>query len=68
MKSTSTRESFTTIPESATSPIRLRIVAGLPVMGAFPLNDTDQALRLIAAALPVRLEWMTPWWGSLEPA
>ncbi|SDX93308.1 FecR family protein [Pseudomonas kuykendallii] len=43
-------------------------VAGLPVMGAFPLNDTDQALRLIAAALPVRLEWMTPWWGSLEPA
>lgn len=41
-------------------------VAQLPVMGAFPLDDSDQALRLLAAALPVKVQRLTPWWVSIE--
>jgi len=43
-------------------------VADLPVMGAFPLDDSDQALRLLAAALPVKVQRLTPWWVSIEAA
>ncbi len=43
-------------------------VAGLPVMGAFPLGDTDQALQLLGAALPIRVQRLTDWWLSVEPA
>ncbi|UVL65697.1 FecR domain-containing protein [Pseudomonas sp. B21-031] len=43
-------------------------VAQLSVMGAFPLNDTDRALDLLQAALPVRVQRLTPWWVSVEPA
>ncbi|MFJ4154108.1 FecR domain-containing protein [Pseudomonas sp. NPDC089752] len=43
-------------------------VAQLSVMGAFPLDDTDRALDLLQAALPVRVQRMTPWWVSVEPA
>ncbi|WP_369987703.1 FecR domain-containing protein [Pseudomonas xanthosomatis] len=42
-------------------------VAGLSVMGAFPLDDTDRALVLLQAALPVRVQRLTPWWVSVEP-
>ncbi|MFK3771397.1 FecR domain-containing protein [Pseudomonas sp. NPDC089406] len=42
-------------------------VAGLSVMGAFPLDDTDRALALLQAALPVRVQRLTPWWVSVEP-
>lgn len=42
-------------------------VAGLPVMGSFPLNDTDQALRLLEAALPIRVQKTLPWWVSVGP-
>lgn len=42
-------------------------VAGLPVMGSFPLTDTDQALRLLEAALPIRIERTLPWWVSVGP-
>jgi len=42
-------------------------VAGLPVMGSFPLKDTDQALRLLEAALPVRVEKPLAWWVSVGP-
>lgn len=42
-------------------------IAGLPVMGSFPLNDTDQALRLLEAALPIRLQRTLPWWVSVGP-
>ncbi|TLP63074.1 MULTISPECIES: FecR domain-containing protein [Pseudomonas] len=42
-------------------------VAGLSVMGAFPLDDTDRALALLQAALPVRVQRLTPWWVTLEP-
>lgn len=41
-------------------------VAQLPVMGAFPLDDSDQALRLLTAALPVKVQRLTPWWVSIE--
>jgi transmembrane sensor len=41
-------------------------VAQLPVMGAFPLDDSDQALRLLGAALPVKVQRLTPWWVSIE--
>lgn len=43
-------------------------LAALPVMGSFPLNDSDQALRLLQAALPIRIERLMPWWVSIEPA
>lgn len=43
-------------------------VAQLSVMGAFPLDDTDRALELLQAALPVRVQRLTPWWVSVEPA
>lgn len=44
------------------------VVASLPVIGAFPLNDTEQALRLLSAALPIRVQRLTDWWVSIEPA
>ncbi|MNF52708.1 fec operon regulator FecR [compost metagenome] len=40
-------------------------VAQLPVMGSFPLKDTDQALRLLEAALPIRVEKTLAWWVSV---
>lgn len=43
-------------------------VAGLPVMGSFPLKDTDQALRLLEAALPIRIEKTFNWWVSVGPS
>ncbi|MEX3777070.1 FecR domain-containing protein [Pseudomonas sp. MYb118] len=43
-------------------------IAGLPVMGSFPLKDTDQALRLLEAALPIRVEKTLSWWVSVSPA
>jgi transmembrane sensor len=42
-------------------------VAGLPVMGSFPLKDTDQALRLLEAALPVQVHKTLEWWVSVGP-
>jgi len=43
-------------------------LADLAVMGTFPLDDTDHALRLLEAALPVRVQRLTDWWVTLEPA
>ena len=40
-------------------------VAQMPVMGSFPLKDTDQALRLLAAALPITVEKPMPWWVNV---
>ncbi|WP_277758240.1 FecR domain-containing protein [Pseudomonas sp. A34-9] len=42
-------------------------VASLPVMGSFPLKDTDQALRLLEAALPIRVDKTFNWWVSVGP-
>lgn len=42
-------------------------VAQLPVMGSFPLKDSDHALYLLQAALPVRVERLMPWWVTIGP-
>jgi transmembrane sensor len=42
-------------------------VAHLPVMGAFPLKDSDHALRLLQAALPIRVDTLMPWWATVRP-
>lgn len=41
-------------------------VAQLPVMGSFPLKDSDHALHLLQAALPIRVERLMPWWVSVS--
>ncbi len=42
-------------------------VAQLPVMGSFPLKDSDHALHLLQAALPIRVDRVMPWWVSVGP-
>ena len=41
-------------------------VADLRVYGNFPANDPDRALRMLASALPIRIEQPLPWWISVE--
>ncbi len=41
-------------------------VADLRVFGNFPINDTDDSLNMLAAALPVRIRRTLPWWVSIE--
>lgn len=41
--------------------------ARLRVLGIFPLDDTDRALQLLAAALPIRLHRYGPWLVLVEP-
>jgi len=43
-------------------------VAELKVYGSFPLQDTDRVLRMLASALPIRVEQPLPWWTTLESA
>lgn len=42
-------------------------LAGLTVSGAFQLDDTDAALRALAATLPLRVETRTRYWVTLVP-
>lgn len=42
-------------------------VAQLPVMGSFPLKDSDHALHLLQAALLIRVDRPLPWWVSVGP-
>ena len=42
-------------------------VAGLPVSGAYPLQDTDRILAAIAETLPVRLQKVTRYWVRVTP-
>ena len=42
-------------------------VAGLPVSGAYPLQDTDRILAAIAETLPVRLQKITRYWVRVTP-
>ncbi|MFP1681143.1 FecR domain-containing protein [Alloalcanivorax sp. C16-1] len=42
-------------------------VAGLRLVGAFPLNDTDAVLRALAETLPLRVDYLTPWWVTVGP-
>lgn len=43
-------------------------VAQLAVLGTFPLHDTERALSLLQAALPVRVRRLTDWWVTVQPA
>lgn len=42
-------------------------VAGLRVVGAYPLADTDRVLDVLADTLALRINRRLPWWVSLEP-
>ncbi len=42
-------------------------VAHLPVMGSFPLKDSEHALQLLEAALPIQVDRVMPWWVSVGP-
>lgn len=42
-------------------------IADIKVVGAYPLNNPDQALDMLASALPIRIQRTLPWWVSLEP-
>jgi len=42
-------------------------LATLSVSGAFPLDDTDAALMLLAKAVPVRTRAITPYWVTVLP-
>lgn len=39
---------------------------GLRVSGVFPLDDTDRALDVLAATLPLRVARYTPWWVVVQ--
>jgi len=41
-------------------------IAGLRVVGAFPVRDTGQALAMLEAALPVRASFVLPWWVTVK--
>ncbi len=41
-------------------------VADLTVYGNFPIHDPDRVLRMLASALPIRIEQPLPWWTSIE--
>lgn len=43
-------------------------VAGLRVSGGVSLDDTDQALALLASVLPIRIHRRFSWWVSIEAA
>jgi len=42
-------------------------IAGLRVVGAYPLADTDRILEALASTLSLRIDRRLPWWVSLEP-
>ena len=41
-------------------------VAGLKVMGVYPIDDTDRALAMLEQSLPIRLRRPLPWWTTVE--
>jgi transmembrane sensor len=42
-------------------------IAGLRVVGAYPLADTERVLDVLASTLSLRVNRRLPWWVSLEP-
>ncbi|WP_432377599.1 FecR domain-containing protein [Duganella sp. P38] len=42
-------------------------LADLRLVGSYPLADTDQALDMLAASLPVRIKRTLPWWLTVTP-
>lgn len=43
-------------------------VAGLRVVGSFPLDDPQRSLAMLESVLPVRVHEPLPWWTSIGPA
>lgn len=41
-------------------------VAGLRVMGTYPLHDSEQVLAMLESALPIRIQRPLPWWTSID--
>lgn len=41
-------------------------IAGLRVMGTYPLHDSGQVLAMLESALPIVIHRPLPWWTSLE--
>lgn len=42
-------------------------IAGLRVSGAFPLDDTDEAIAALAGSFPVRAEYFSRYWVRILP-
>lgn len=42
-------------------------VAELPVMGVYPVTDTERALAMLERALPVRVRRPLPLWATVQP-
>lgn len=43
-------------------------IASVRVVGAYPLEDTERVLDVLATTLSLRVNRRMPWWVSLEPA
>lgn len=41
-------------------------VAGLTVLGSYPLDDVEGALTMLQHALPIQVRRPLPWWTSIE--
>ena len=41
-------------------------VAGLRLVGAYPVDDTDRVLQALERTLPVRVERLTDWWVTVR--
>lgn len=41
-------------------------VAGLRVLGGYPLQDSDKALAMLESVLPIEIRRTLPWWVSIE--
>jgi transmembrane sensor len=42
-------------------------LAGMRLVGSYPLGDTEQALDMLQAALPVRVKRTMSWWVTVAP-
>jgi len=42
-------------------------IAGLKISGAFPVDDTDRALAVLAESFPVRIDRLTRYWITVRP-
>lgn len=42
-------------------------VAGLRVLGGYPVHDPDKVLTMLESVLPIRVQRTLSWWVSIEP-
>jgi transmembrane sensor len=42
-------------------------LANLRLVGSYPLGDTDHALDMLQATLPVQVKRTLPWWVTVTP-